>query len=1617
MARSFGKLLVVLLCVLMVIGGLDLGTVVGSAADQGVTAVGREASSRAIKTFNTTTFVDWRGGTANNITVYNQSDGELKLMAFEYFTIPVPGMTGVRDLEVDSKGNLYIGTEIGTMVTIDAKTGAILDNGKAVPDEDNINRLKMDKNDTLWGGGRSNWNGAGATPNRGGILWRMSTTTRRIDADWKPEPVNGAQVRGLTADKNGTVWAGTIGGMLARVDPTTGIMTRLNGGNALLPGYGIYQLTAAQNGMIYAGTTAGPDGGHLLKIDPTTNTFTIMNNDNPLVSGDGIQAMTTALNGTIYMGTNNIQGTVIMLDPTTDKISILGRAMPGAGTVQDLYSAPDGSVYGLMGGGAVPEEHLLKIEAGTGALIDMGVPIPGAVNPGYIAVAPDGTVWGSGPNSQLFKMAPQYEKIPAARLDRPTAGRIFTENFELSDINWDTVPSPGPTNFKRVTDASRPAGDKTVFEQQDTASTAAYARAGVWGPIANNFEAFNMNPVGVMEVQFKFVGAPGGGGGGPFDVRLFMCADSYGNNYALFFDEVTNQIRLYRDWGQIGNTYNALSLDRGYWYDVKWKTYHTGTGAGAAFTVWINGTKIFNEVPINPVHHLTGAVALGTRAYDASFDNLRLYKDTNITVGGLQAGQKVSLYADNGTLLKSATAAGAAVILGLDIFSFPLSGYFNVTRTDGSTVVLTTAGMKDIYGGDSYNYVTPATSGSVWRYLSKGTFLSKPFDAGMNVTWLNIGWNGQKPANTNFSFRTRTALTMAGLALAVWSAPITVSGSAITSPFNQWFQFEAKLNTTDITKTPEIDDVSITYKAFPAFDIQITQDPPAVYPNDILVYNITYNQVGIDIAKDVWITDTLPSILTFVNSSADAVRTGSVWHFTNVPPGSHNLLVVRARVSKDATDGATIRNNASIKFTDTLDAVIGTVVAEDAVTMVLRPSFLLGLKGPATAAPGDVINYTMNYNKTGNGDAKTLWLNVTLDKNLTITGSSAEPWRTGASWHIPGNQTVETINLTAKVNSSVALGAKLKVSEVLNHTFPNDYMPAGVKAGPVETTVIGPTIDFRKTVDMATALPGDIIIYKIYFNNTGTAGGKLTVGDVLAPELELLNSSAEANRTGANWTFASVPVGSHNVLSIRTRIKNDTLENIVIKNVATGILSTAAGVELGKNNTNEVSTKVGFLPRPKITVAIVVDEAKAEWNDTVNFTIYYNNTGEDAASSVSIKEQLPKGLTYLSSDAEGNRIGNNWDFTTVPTGGHSFKVKAKVDPGTANRTVLTNQVTLNYTGPRGKDMPGSKAAAAVTVYKPGTLPPGDKTRPSITDRKPVPDATNVPTNARIEITFSKPMNKTETQRAFSITPQVSGNFSWNGNTLIFTPDKPLAKGQKYIIKIEPYAKDTVGNLINPISSWSFTVQGKSGGGNAVANWLCLGGIIALIAVILAAVGYWLVNRKKGKAPARPSTRRPQTMEEGLEEPTTLPPKYGPKPRPRPVPVVPAVAPEEEVIPEAPKEEPVEEKGPEPAMREEPPLIQEEPVVVPVQEEVGIVQEPPKPEERIVEPAREEAPVEPEEKVAEPVKEEAPPNPEEKPPEPVKEEAAEPGPPKVEPETKKEEKKPSDLDDILKKLRE
>lgn len=76
----------------------------------------------------------------------------------------------------------------------------------------------------------------------------------------------------------------------------------------------------------------------------------------------------------------------------------------------------------------------------------------------------------------------------------------------------------------------------------------------------------------------------------------------------------------------------------------------------------------------------------------------------------------------------------------------------------------------------------------------------------------------------------------------------------------------------------------------------------------------------------------------------------------------------------------------------------------------------------------------------------------------------------------------------------------------------------------------------------------------------------------------------------------------------------------------------------------------------------------------------------------------------------------------------------------------------------------------------------------------------------ISVAFSEAMNQAAAQGAFSIDPAVSGTFSWNGNTMIYTPDTDLPYSVTYTANVGTGAKDAAGNGLASAYSWSFTIR-------------------------------------------------------------------------------------------------------------------------------------------------------------------------------------------------------------------
>ena len=86
-----------------------------------------------------------------------------------------------------------------------------------------------------------------------------------------------------------------------------------------------------------------------------------------------------------------------------------------------------------------------------------------------------------------------------------------------------------------------------------------------------------------------------------------------------------------------------------------------------------------------------------------------------------------------------------------------------------------------------------------------------------------------------------------------------------------------------------------------------------------------------------------------------------------------------------------------------------------------------------------------------------------------------------------------------------------------------------------------------------------------------------------------------------------------------------------------------------------------------------------------------------------------------------------------------------------------------------------------------------------------PRGTNVAPDAAIRITFAQAMHRASVQNTFSITPNVAGTLSWQGlQTVIFTPNAPLATNTRYLVEVGAAARATDGTPLGSPFRWAFT---------------------------------------------------------------------------------------------------------------------------------------------------------------------------------------------------------------------
>ncbi len=116
-----------------------------------------------------------------------------------------------------------------------------------------------------------------------------------------------------------------------------------------------------------------------------------------------------------------------------------------------------------------------------------------------------------------------------------------------------------------------------------------------------------------------------------------------------------------------------------------------------------------------------------------------------------------------------------------------------------------------------------------------------------------------------------------------------------------------------------------------------------------------------------------------------------------------------------------------------------------------------------------------------------------------------------------------------------------------------------------------------------------------------------------------------------------------------------------------------------------------------LSFAVVASAAQAQPKDIVVMTVYFNNTGTQAAPAAWINVTAASGFSFLGDNAAGNFTGYpDYRFSNVALGLHSFRMSFLVNVGTVPGTRLTVSATLVFSdGTGGQQFLGPSTASVL----------------------------------------------------------------------------------------------------------------------------------------------------------------------------------------------------------------------------------------------------------------------------------------------------------------------------------
>ncbi len=488
----------------------------------------------------------------------------------------------------------------------------------------------------------------------------------------------------------------------------------------------------------------------------------------------------------------------------------------------------------------------------------------------------------------------------------------------------------------------------------------------------------------------------------------------------------------------------------------------------------------------------------------------------------------------------------------------------------------------------------------------------------------------------------------------VWTVGAVANGASRTLLITTKVNAIDTLNTASISASGQHDpdssnnssskDVTVAASA----DLAVAKTLPTAptHVGDNAVYKITLTNNGPSDATGVAVTDQLPAGVSYVSDDGNGAYdpASGVWTIGSVANAGSKSLDITAKVNVLSAD-----NTASISASDTYDPDASNNSSSKSVTV--SPSADLGVVKSLQTTPthvGDSAVYKITVTNHGPSDATGVAVTDQLPAGMSYVsddGNGAYDRASGV-WTVGSltNGAAKTLDITVTVNG-------LNADNTASVSASDQYDPDSSNNSSSKAVTVAPLADLSlsETVSPGSVTQHNQATYTITLHNSGPSDATgIVVHDTMPSGVTFVGGSSSQpsvfDATTGDWSIASLANG-------------DSISQDIIVNVDT-LGSHVNGAEVKAVNEDDpdstpnnhvaseddqASADVAGTPLIDLSVSNSASAPSANVGTNETYTVTVSNGGPSDATGVTVRDTLPSGLHFVSSDGAYDATTGIWN--------------------------------------------------------------------------------------------------------------------------------------------------------------------------------------------------------------------------------------------------------------------------------------------------------------------------------------------------------------------------------------